>query len=81
MIFLSVYCRADGGASQNGFVMQLTSTLVGAPIERASNLDMSCLGAAFLAGLAAGKELPNLPSNHFSLSPCLYVPLTWTCHV
>ncbi|OXB83107.1 UNVERIFIED_CONTAM: hypothetical protein H355_016671 [Colinus virginianus] len=46
--------RADGGVSNNGFVMQMTSDLINKKIEKPSNTDMSSLGAAFLAGLASG---------------------------
>ncbi|XP_034852039.1 putative glycerol kinase 5 isoform X1 [Mirounga leonina] len=46
--------RADGGVCKNNFVMQMTSDLINVNIERPINLDMSCLGAAFLAGLAVG---------------------------
>ncbi|KAI1235837.1 hypothetical protein IHE44_0001926 [Lamprotornis superbus] len=46
--------RADGGVSNNSFVMQMTSDLINKKIEKPTNADMSCLGAAFLAGLASG---------------------------
>ncbi|XP_028403116.1 putative glycerol kinase 5 [Dendronephthya gigantea] len=46
--------KADGGVSSNDFVMQSLSTLTGQSIERPAQVEMSCLGAAFLAGLAAG---------------------------
>ncbi|XP_032302622.1 putative glycerol kinase 5 isoform X4 [Coturnix japonica] len=46
--------RADGGVSNNSFVMQMTSDLINKKIEKPSNTDMSSLGAAFLAGLASG---------------------------
>ncbi|KAM6063689.1 glycerol kinase 5 isoform 2-T2 [Theristicus caerulescens] len=46
--------RADGGVSNNGFVMQMTSDLINKKIEKPANADMSSLGAAFLAGLASG---------------------------
>lgn len=36
--------------------MQLTADLLGRKIERPSHFDMSCLGAAFVAGLGTGKE-------------------------
>lgn len=49
-------CRACGGVSSNDFVMQLLSTLTGQSIERPVQVEMSCLGAAFLAGLAAGGD-------------------------
>lgn len=46
--------KVGGGVSKNDFVMQLLSTLTGQSIERPVQVEMSCLGAAFLAGLAAG---------------------------
>ncbi|XP_040492651.1 putative glycerol kinase 5 isoform X1 [Ursus maritimus] len=46
--------RADGGVCRNNFVMQMTSDLINANIERPVNIDVSCLGAASLAGLAVG---------------------------
>ncbi|XP_035190911.1 putative glycerol kinase 5 isoform X1 [Oxyura jamaicensis] len=46
--------RADGGVSNNSFVMQMTSDLINKKIEKPTNTDMSSLGAAFLAGLASG---------------------------
>ncbi|XP_072200936.1 glycerol kinase 5 isoform X1 [Excalfactoria chinensis] len=57
--------RADGGVSNNSFVMQMTSDLINKKIEKPSNTDMSSLGAAFLAGLASGlwtdkEQLKNL---------------------
>lgn len=54
MVKFSVFFRADGGVSKNDFVMQLLSTLTEQSIERPVQVEMSCLGAAFLAGLAAG---------------------------
>ncbi|NXD72569.1 GLPK kinase, partial [Eolophus roseicapillus] len=46
--------RADGGVSNNSFVMQMTSDLINKKIEKPVHADMSSLGAAFLAGLASG---------------------------
>ncbi|XP_032621552.1 glycerol kinase 5 isoform X3 [Chelonoidis abingdonii] len=46
--------RADGGVSNNSFIMQMTSDLINKKIDKPVNTDMSCLGAAFLAGLALG---------------------------
>jgi glycerol kinase len=54
MYLFVAYFRADGGVSRNDFVMQLLSTLTGQSIERPVQVEMSCLGAAFLAGLAVG---------------------------
>ncbi|XP_042627477.1 putative glycerol kinase 5 isoform X2 [Cyprinus carpio] len=64
--------RADGGVCTNNFIMQLTADLLGRKIERPSHFDMSCLGAAFVAGLGTGywrnqEELKKLLSTdqHF----------------
>lgn len=52
--FFHLY-RVDGGISNNDFVLELMSSLTCQTIDRPSQTDMSALGAAFLAGLAAGK--------------------------
>jgi len=46
--------RADGGATANGFLMQLQADLIGVPVEVSANADATALGAAALAGLATG---------------------------
>ncbi len=46
--------KADGGVTNNDFVMQLISTLTKHDIERSSFADMSAVGAAYFAGLGAG---------------------------
>ena len=46
--------RADGGASENGFLMQLQADLIGRPVEVAADAEATALGAAALAGLATG---------------------------
>uniref|UniRef100_A0A3P8WNZ0 Glycerol kinase 5 n=1 Tax=Cynoglossus semilaevis TaxID=244447 RepID=A0A3P8WNZ0_CYNSE len=46
--------RMDGGVSSNDFVMQLTADLLGKKVSRAQHHEMSCLGAAFVAGLGVG---------------------------
>jgi glycerol kinase len=46
--------RADGGASANGFLMQLQADLSGCPVEVAAETETTGLGAAALAGLAVG---------------------------
>jgi glycerol kinase len=46
--------RADGGATANGFLMQLQADLVRCPVEVAADADATALGAAALAGLAVG---------------------------
>ena len=46
--------RVDGGASLNDFLMQFQTDLLGVPIERPQISETTALGAAYLAGLAAG---------------------------
>jgi glycerol kinase len=46
--------RVDGGAAQNGWLMQFQSDLLGVPVERPDMVETTALGAAGLAGLAAG---------------------------
>jgi glycerol kinase len=41
--------RADGGATANGFVMQLQADLLGVPVEVAAERETTALGAAALA--------------------------------
>lgn len=51
---LSLPLRVDGGVSANDFIMQLTADLFGRKVVRPLHREMSCLGAAFVAGLGAG---------------------------
>jgi glycerol kinase len=46
--------RVDGGASANDYLMQFQADLFGRPVRRASVSEATVLGAAILAGLAAG---------------------------
>lgn len=46
--------RVDGGASVNNFIMQFQSDILGVPVERPEMLEITALGAAYLAGLAVG---------------------------
>ncbi len=46
--------RVDGGAAANNLLMQLQADLLGVPIIRPRVLETTALGAACLAGLAAG---------------------------
>ncbi len=50
---ISVF-KVDGGASQNDLLMQIQADLLGVPVERPRLIETTALGAAFLAGLAAG---------------------------
>jgi glycerol kinase len=51
--------RADGGATANGFLMQLQADLLGCPVEVAAESEATALGAATLAGLAVGTWTPD----------------------
>jgi len=46
--------RVDGGASANGWLMQFQADLLGVPVERPDMVETTALGAAGLAGIAAG---------------------------
>jgi glycerol kinase len=46
--------RVDGGAAENDFLLQHLADIIGTPVERPRCVQASALGAAYLAGLAAG---------------------------
>lgn len=46
--------KVDGGASANDFLMQSQSDIINAPVERPCCIETTAMGAAYLAGLAAG---------------------------
>lgn len=46
--------RVDGGAAANTLLMQFQADLLGVPVVRPRILETTALGAAYLAGLAAG---------------------------
>ncbi len=46
--------RIDGGVSQNQFLHEFQSTLLGIPVVRPANSETTALGAAVFAGLAVG---------------------------
>jgi glycerol kinase len=46
--------RVDGGASTNDWLMQFQADILGVPVERPDMVETTALGAAGLAGLAAG---------------------------
>ncbi len=46
--------RVDGGASQNNLLLQIQADLLGVPVVRPKVTETTALGAAYLAGLAAG---------------------------
>lgn len=46
--------KADGGASRNDFLMQFLADILEVQVERPGMLEATSLGAAYLAGIAAG---------------------------
>ena len=59
---------ADGGATRNNLLMQMQSDMIGRPLHRSMQEDLSARGAALLAGLALGwwksfEELATLPKQ------------------
>jgi glycerol kinase len=46
--------RVDGGATANNLLMQIQADLLGVPVVRPTVTETTALGAAYLAGLAAG---------------------------
>ena len=46
--------RVDGGAAANNFLLQFQADITGVPVLRPKTLETTALGAAYLAGLAAG---------------------------
>lgn len=46
--------KVDGGASANGFLMQYQADMLGIRVQRPRVIETTALGAAYLAGLAAG---------------------------
>ncbi len=51
-----IFVRVDGGVTNNDFIMQMLSDLTQLNVDRPVHSDMAALGAAFLAGLATGKQ-------------------------
>ena len=46
--------RVDGGMSASDWAMQFLADIIGAPVDRPEVLETTALGAAWLAGMAAG---------------------------
>ena len=46
--------RVDGGAARNDFLLQFQADILGRPVQRPVNVETTAMGAAYLAGLAAG---------------------------
>ncbi len=54
-----VTLRADGGATDNAFLMQFQADVLGCPVEVAAERETTALGAAALAGVAIGQWQPD----------------------
>ncbi|GEQ85883.1 glycerol kinase [Patiriisocius marinistellae] len=46
--------QVDGGASANGYLMQFQADILNVPVEKPKMIEVTALGAAFLAGIKAG---------------------------
>jgi glycerol kinase len=46
--------RVDGGATENGWLMQYQADVLGMPVERPDVIETTAMGAGALAGIAAG---------------------------
>ena len=46
--------KVDGGACANNYLMQFQSDILNVPVDRPKMLEITALGAAFLAGIKAG---------------------------
>ena len=57
--------RVDGGASVSDFLMQFQADLLGLEVDRPAMVETTALGAAYLAGLAAGvwRETEEIEKN------------------
>jgi len=69
--------HADGGATRNSVLMQMQADILGKPVLRAANEELSAIGAAWMAGLALGwwtslAELAELPHAIDSFIPHMH---------
>lgn len=65
--------RVDGGAAANNLLMQIQANLLQLPVQRASQIESTALGAAYLAGLGRGfwslEDLKSISSVSASFQP------------
>jgi glycerol kinase len=67
---------ADGGVTRNAQLMQFQADILGVPVQRNDTAELSALGAAYLAGLAAGvwastAEIAALPRSVVRFDPVM----------
>ena len=65
--------RVDGGATENDWLMQFQADVLGVPVERPQQVETTALGAAGLAGLAAG-VWPNVDAFQATREFTRFVP-------
>lgn len=65
--------NVDGGATGNGYLMQLQADLINLPVKVPQNSELSGMGAAFMAGIAA-KIYPQDIMQH-QKTACSYQPV------
>jgi len=68
--------HADGGATRNSALMQFQADILGKPVLRSTNEELSAIGAAWMAGLALGwwaslADLAALPHEFEEFSPTM----------
>ncbi|MGH2365930.1 MAG: glycerol kinase GlpK [Chloroflexota bacterium] len=68
--------RVDGGGSANDFLMQFQADIAGVAVERPKQRETTALGAAYLAGLAAGvwkdtSDIARLPALDRRFEPAM----------
>jgi glycerol kinase len=65
--------RVDGGGSRNDLLVQFQSDILDAPVVRAKTPETTALGAAYLAGLAAGywRDLGEIESTWEAGKRCI----------
>ena len=63
--------RVDGGASANDFLMQFQANIMNKEVLRPECIETTALGAAYLAGIAAGfwKDKEDIRKNWFLERP------------
>ena len=67
--------RVDGGACVSDFMMQFQADLLRLPVNRPENVESTALGAAFLAGLAAGVWTSTEDLEHIRRTQQVFQPV------
>jgi glycerol kinase len=71
--------HADGGATRNSTLMQFQADILGHPVLRSMNEELSAIGASWLSGLALGwwsdlEEIAHLACTFDQFSPTMDLP-------